>query len=121
LSECHDWQFVIVLLFRRGSDAWPILVASCLESRRPCSMAPRSRPLAWGHMPRGCSGPAAHARERPHPYHLILEKCKYLGPANEYSPITLDLAAAQQEKVPLLTLDKKMYEAAKAKRNVQML
>jgi predicted nucleic acid-binding protein len=62
--------------------------------------------------------------------------------ANEYSPITLDLAgqayeialenktkfydslflaAALQEKVPLLTLDKKMYVAAKAKNNVQML
>ena len=47
LSECHDWQFVIVLLFRRGSDAWPILVASCSESRRPCSMATGSRPRAW--------------------------------------------------------------------------
>jgi len=69
---------------------------------------------------------------------------------NEYSPITLDLAvaevgnaawkrvvffkenrdaslrslflaAAKQEKVPLLTLDKKMYLAAKARNNVQML
>jgi predicted nucleic acid-binding protein len=34
---------------------------------------------------------------------------------------SLFLAAAEQEKVPLLTLDKKMYEAAKAKGNVQML
>jgi predicted nucleic acid-binding protein len=31
------------------------------------------------------------------------------------------LAAAQQENVPLLTLDKKMYMAAKAKNNVLML
>jgi len=34
---------------------------------------------------------------------------------------SLFLAAAQQEKVPLLTLDKKMYVAAKAKSDVQML
>lgn len=33
----------------------------------------------------------------------------------------LFLAAAEQEKVPLLTLDKKMYLAAKAKSNIQML
>jgi predicted nucleic acid-binding protein len=34
---------------------------------------------------------------------------------------SLFLAAAQQAKVPLLTLDKKMYVAAKAKNNVLML
>ena len=34
---------------------------------------------------------------------------------------SLFLAAAQQGKVPLLTLDKKMYVTAKAKNNVQML
>lgn len=34
---------------------------------------------------------------------------------------SLFLAAADQENVPLLTLDKKMYLAAKEKRNVQML
>lgn len=34
---------------------------------------------------------------------------------------SLFLAAAKQEKVPLLTLDKKMYLAAKARNNVQML
>ncbi|MDQ1261083.1 MAG: hypothetical protein QG575_264, partial [Euryarchaeota archaeon] len=34
---------------------------------------------------------------------------------------SLFLAAAQQGKVPLLTLDKKMYMAAKAKNNVLML
>ena len=34
---------------------------------------------------------------------------------------SLFLAAAQQGNVPLLTLDKKMYVAAKAKNNIQML
>ncbi len=34
---------------------------------------------------------------------------------------SLFLAAAQQEKVPLLTMDKKMYVAAKVKNNVLML
>ena len=34
---------------------------------------------------------------------------------------SLLLAAAQQGNVPLLTLDKKMYVAAKAKNNIQML
>ncbi|MDD1760959.1 MAG: type II toxin-antitoxin system VapC family toxin, partial [Methanothrix sp.] len=34
---------------------------------------------------------------------------------------SLFIAAAEQEKVPLLTLDKKMHELAKAKCNVQML
>ncbi|MCK9564856.1 MAG: type II toxin-antitoxin system VapC family toxin [Methanothrix sp.] len=34
---------------------------------------------------------------------------------------SLFLAAAQQGKVPLLTLDKKMYVAAKAKNNALML
>ena len=34
---------------------------------------------------------------------------------------SLFLAAADQENVPLLTLDKKMYRSAKAKFNVQML
>jgi len=34
---------------------------------------------------------------------------------------SLFLAAADQENVPLLTLDKKMYQSAKGKFNVQML
>ena len=34
---------------------------------------------------------------------------------------SLFLAASEQEKVPLITLDRKMYELAKAKYNVQML
>ena len=34
---------------------------------------------------------------------------------------SLFLAASEQEKVPLITLDRKMYQLAKAKYNVQML
>lgn len=41
--------------------------------------------------------------------------------AGKYNPNTLDLAAAESEKVPLLTLDRKMYEKAKGKLNVQMV
>jgi predicted nucleic acid-binding protein len=34
---------------------------------------------------------------------------------------SLFLAASEQEKVPLITLDRMMYQLAKAKYNVQML
>jgi predicted nucleic acid-binding protein len=34
---------------------------------------------------------------------------------------SLFLAAAEKERVPLYTLDKKMYEKVKAKRDVQMV
>ena len=41
--------------------------------------------------------------------------------AAENDPITVDLAAAEKEQTSLLTLDKKLYDKAKANRDVRLV
>ena len=95
VAEVGNAAWKRVAFFEESKDAAWLSLSKCLLFIKSCTMM-NSSVLAG------------------HAYEVALE-----NKTTFYD--SLFLAAAEQEKVPLLTLDKKMYEAAKAKGNVQML
>ena len=95
VAEIGNAAWKRVAFFKEGKEATWLSLSKCLQFIKSCKVM-NSSDLA---------GQA---------YEIALE-----NRTTFYD--SLFLAAAQQEKVPLLTLDKKMYVAAKAKSNVQIL
>ena len=95
VAEVGNAAWKRVAFFEESKDAAWLSLSKCLLFIKSCTMM-------------NSSDLAGHA------YEVALE-----NKTTFYD--SLFLAAAEQEKVPLLTLDKKMYEAAKAKGNAQML
>jgi len=95
VAEVGNAAWKRVAFFTESKDATWLSLSKCLQFLKSCTVM-------------NSSDLAGHA------YEIALE-----NKTTFYD--SLFLAAAEQEKVPLLTLDKKMYESAKAKMNVRML
>lgn len=95
VAEIGNAAWKRVALFKEDKDATWLSLSKCLQFIKSCTII-------------NSSALASYA------YEIALE-----NKTTFYD--SLFLAAAEQEKAPLLTLDKKMYMAAKAKSNVQML
>lgn len=95
IAEVGNAAWKRVAFFKESKDATWLSLSKCLQFIKSCTIM-NSSDLA------GCA------------YKIALE-----NKTTFYD--SLFLAAAQQGKVPLLTLDKKMYMAAKEKNNVQII
>ncbi len=95
VAEVGNAAWKRVAFFEESKDAARLSLSKCLQFIKSCTMM-NSSDLA------------------DHAYEIALENRMTFYDS-------LFLAAAEQENVPLLTLDKKMYLAAKEKGNVQML
>lgn len=95
VSEVGNAAWKRVAFFQEREEAARLSLSKCLEFIASCTVM-RSSDLA------------------PRAFEISLET-----KATFYD--SLFLAASEQEKVPLITLDRKMYQSAKAKYSVQML
>ena len=95
VSEVGNAAWKRVAFFQEREDAARLSLSKCLEFIASCAVMPSSD-LA------------------PQAFEISLETR-----ATFYD--SLFLAAADQENVPLFTLDKKMYQSARTKYNVQMI
>lgn len=95
VAEVGNAAWKRVALFKENKDSNRASLLRCLEFIKSCSVI--------------CSSDLAELA-----YEIALEN-------NTTFYDSLFLAAGEREEVTLLTLDKKMYEQARAKRNVQMI
>jgi predicted nucleic acid-binding protein len=95
VAEVGNAAWKRVAFFQESRDAATVSLSKCLLFIKSCRIM-NSLDLAG------------------HAYQIALEN-------NTTFYDSIFLAAAEQEEVPLLTLDKKMYLAAKEKNNVQMI
>jgi len=95
VSEVGNAAWKRVAFFQEREDAARLSLLKCLEFMASCAVVPSSDLAAQA-------------------FEISLEtKTTFCD--------SLFLAASEQENVPLLTLDKKMYQSAKAKFDVRML
>jgi predicted nucleic acid-binding protein len=95
VAEVGNTAWKRAVFFKEGKDATWLSLSKCLEFIKSCTLI-ISSDLAW------------------QAYEIGLE-----NGTTFYD--SLFLAAAERERVPLLTLDKKMYEKVKAKMDVRLL